>query len=365
LWSSALSSAVSADLRAAVPTSLPVSASAVSSKAPAEELVESAKPALTKPAPLAAPVNNTAAEPVVQEPKAPAPKAKGRVAANFGSFLAKQAATSTQSASSHQKVVMGGSSRPPSSASQASASDPLAAAQPRVVAARPLDPVAEKREMTQLSQRLRVRAGYSGSRQADTSLDLRPRSSSFESDDEDSLAKISSALSNLEKSQAALKQREEVVAEEGHHSLQKRLDMTGMGPQEPLRVAATPSAAQAAAAAARAPVPVRPPRAANEPAESGPDLENLETAIAAAGREGYEESTPTASAKTFVLRVQLANFQSAALEFTKAEDIPNLVAAMVAKYHMRDVCEGPLIDRARQLLSSGQTEDSVDIIDLV
>ncbi|CAJ1396481.1 unnamed protein product [Effrenium voratum] len=79
--------------------------------------------------------------------------------------------------------------------------DPLSAAAPRVVKAGPLDPATEKWE---IAERLRLRSGHNGTRD---SPEERPRSSSFDSEDE-SLAKLSQALSSLERTRTALEKRQ-------------------------------------------------------------------------------------------------------------------------------------------------------------
>ncbi|CAJ1441211.1 unnamed protein product [Effrenium voratum] len=149
-------------------------------------------------------------------------KPKGRVAASFGDFLKRSAAStatapagggSSSSSSSRPKVVMGGSA-PLTTKAQA---DPLSAAAPRVVKAGPLDPATEKWE---IAERLRLRSGHNGTRD---SPEERPRSSSFDSEDE-SLAKLSQALSSLERTRTALEKRQlEAVASEGSHTLPERL----------------------------------------------------------------------------------------------------------------------------------------------
>eukprot|EP00931_Biecheleriopsis_adriatica_P075793 TRINITY_DN49586_c0_g1_i1.p1 TRINITY_DN49586_c0_g1~~TRINITY_DN49586_c0_g1_i1.p1 ORF type:complete len:1026 (-),score=290.04 TRINITY_DN49586_c0_g1_i1:47-3124(-) len=352
LWSSPLSAAVAADLRTpgstsapSMPKAAPAAAKGVEEAAIAGSPTSAAASAQTEGKVREAAVEATA----TPQPEANSlrPKPKGRVAAAFGDFLAKRPASgqpSTPAAasgpSSPKKVVMGGSALAPSS--QAS-KDPLSSAQPVVVSAKPLDPLAEKLEM---SQRLRLRGGHPGSQQRSSALDTKPRSMSFDSDDEDSLAKMCSALSSLEKTQAALRQRDsEAVAQEGHHSLQQRLDGSSNS-QEPLRVASAPSSASAA------------------PASSSPNEESLEAAISTTGHAGREAAAPS-SEVFFCLRVQLANDDTAILEFRPDEDLPRLVANLVAKHSMRAQCEKPLLERAEQLLRSGKSEDKVDIIDLL
>lgn len=146
------------------------------------------------------------------EAQAALPKQKGRVAANFNDFLKRTPATSTASAAKNNaKVVMGGSTKV-----QLGASGPLSSVHPRVVNAGPLDPATEKREM---AERIRLRSGQAGAKDVH---DDRPRSSSFDSDDE-SLAKLSQALSSLERTQRAHQKRQLEVANEGPHSLPARM----------------------------------------------------------------------------------------------------------------------------------------------
>merc|ERR1712232_705433 len=73
--------------------------------------------------------------------------------------------------------------------------DPLATAMPRVVAAGPRDPAAEKRA---LADRLLIRRGGNLVTREEETLEQKLRSLGMESDDEDDLLRLSSALSNLE-----------------------------------------------------------------------------------------------------------------------------------------------------------------------
>eukprot|EP00434_Breviolum_minutum_P023063 symbB.v1.2.020348.t1/scaffold1708.1/size105155/2 len=141
------------------------------------------------------------------------PKPKGRVAANFTEFL-KRTPAAASAAKTNAKVVMGGSAPKASTLP----TGPLGSLQPRVIQAGPLDPTTEKRE---LQERIRLRSQPGGLTGASTHDD-RPRSSSFDSDDE-SLAKLSQALSSLEKTQQALQKRQLEVATEGPHSLARRM----------------------------------------------------------------------------------------------------------------------------------------------
>ncbi|CAE8686313.1 unnamed protein product [Polarella glacialis] len=320
LWSSPDSVAVFADLRGAAPFG-----SSVSSRGPAAASSEPSSSATELQA--EATLATASAAGVVKQPS---PKAT--VASKFGSFLAQRptpgsspaaSPTSPSSGSAGGRIVMGGSA----SSAAASMSNPLVSAQPRVSMARPHDPAAEKWEM---QERLRLRSGQPGNRQSTSTLDLRPRSHSFDSDDEDSLAKISSALSNLERTQAAAKLREsEAIAQEGHHKMLQRLD-AGDGSQE---------------AVLRVTQPVTQPSSSADTVENGADL---------AGSQIQDCR----------LNVQLADGHAAVLEIRAGEDLARAVTAFVAKHNIRDVCEQPLLDRAMQLSHSGG-EDSVDIIDLL
>merc|ERR1712232_146866 len=73
--------------------------------------------------------------------------------------------------------------------------DPLATAMPRVVAAGPRDPAAEKRA---LADRLLIRRGGTLVAREEETLEQKLRSLGMEQDDEDDLQRLSSALSNLE-----------------------------------------------------------------------------------------------------------------------------------------------------------------------
>lgn len=189
-WTSALSSAVSADLRA--PTS-PVKASQATS-------------------PMSHSSEASAKTPSLQVPKA---KARGRVAANFGAFMAAATPGTSAPNTAAAKVVMGGSVR------QQARPDPLVANNPRVVAAGPADAASEKAEM---AERLRKR-GQSGIGETSNAHEMHPRSSSFDSDDE-SLAKLSMALRSLEKNTAAREKRQlQEVASEAAHQLPERLEV--------------------------------------------------------------------------------------------------------------------------------------------
>ncbi|CAE6917281.1 unnamed protein product [Symbiodinium natans] len=186
-WTSAPSSAVSADLRA--PTS-PVKAQASSPVS----------------------LDSEATLPNLQVPKA---KSKGRVAANFGAFMAAAVPSPSAPNAAAAKVVMGGSVR------QQARPDPLVAPYPRVVSAGPVDAASEKAEM---AERLRLR-GQSGTRETSNTHDSHPRSSSFDSDDE-SLAKLSLALRSLEKNTVARQKRQlQEVASEAAHQLPERLEV--------------------------------------------------------------------------------------------------------------------------------------------
>eukprot|EP00435_Cladocopium_sp_Y103_P052293 s2273_g16.t1 len=193
-WTSSVSAAVSADLRCA-------DRKATSS--------EPASPAPSNPA-SATPSSVSAglAAPSFAQPR------KGRVAANFTDFLKRTPPPSGPSAAKNNaKVVMGGSAPKVSLAPPG----PLGSLQPRVVNAGPMDPNTEKRE---LAERIRLRSGPSGSNSL--GHDDRPRSSSFDSDDE-SLAKLSQALSSLERTQQAIQKRQLEVANEGSHSVERRM----------------------------------------------------------------------------------------------------------------------------------------------
>eukprot|EP00439_Symbiodinium_sp_Y106_P025363 s1003_g3.t1 len=181
-------SRVSADLRA--PTS-PVKASQATS-------------------PMSLSSEASAKTPSLQVPKA---KARGRVAANFGAFMAAATPGTSAPNTAAAKVVMGGSVR------QQARTDPLVANNPRVVAAGPADAASEKAEM---AERLRKR-GQSGET-SNAHVEMHPRSSSFDSDDE-SLAKLSMALRSLEKNTAAREKRQlQEVASEAAHQLPERLE---------------------------------------------------------------------------------------------------------------------------------------------
>lgn len=189
LWTSSVSAAVSADLRCA------------------DRKATSSEPASP------APSNCASATPSsVSGISAPsfAPRLKGRVAANFTDFL-KRTPPGPSVAKNNAKVVMGGS------VPKVSVAGPLGSLEPRVVNAGAMDPNIEKRE---LAERIRLRSGPSGSNSL--GHDDRPRSSSFDSDDE-SLAKLSQALSSLERTQQALQKRQLEVANEGSHSVERRM----------------------------------------------------------------------------------------------------------------------------------------------
>lgn len=150
----------------------------------------------------------------VSAPSFAQPRLKGRVAANFTDFLKRTPPSSGPSAAKNNaKVVMGGSAPKVSLAPPG----PLGSLQPRVVNAGAMDPNTEKRE---LAERIRLRSGPGGSNSL--GHDDRPRSSSFDSDDE-SLAKLSQALSSLERTQQALQKRQLEVANEGSHSVERRM----------------------------------------------------------------------------------------------------------------------------------------------
>eukprot|EP00933_Yihiella_yeosuensis_P011640 TRINITY_DN11912_c0_g3_i1.p1 TRINITY_DN11912_c0_g3~~TRINITY_DN11912_c0_g3_i1.p1 ORF type:complete len:1026 (+),score=272.32 TRINITY_DN11912_c0_g3_i1:92-3169(+) len=285
----------------------------------------------------------------------------GGVASKFSSFLAQRPAaaasastassaaaaepSSPSSGSSPQKVVMGGS-RP------AAFVNPLASGTPRVISAGPLDPASEKMAM---SERLRLRGGHSTLKVL-SGDGLRP--TSFDSDDEDSLAKICGALSRLEKTQAAAKQKEEAIAEEGkHQSLMRRLDSSGLEAPSSAAEAAPSSSSKEPSQAARSSAAA----AAAAAAASG-GWANVSSARGSTGDSASEtQQRPQAQR----LRVQLAESRSAVLEFKDEEDLPKRVDAFVATYGIKEACKKALLDRANELFKSCKEEETVDVVDLL
>eukprot|EP00929_Paragymnodinium_shiwhaense_P077188 TRINITY_DN39742_c0_g1_i2.p1 TRINITY_DN39742_c0_g1~~TRINITY_DN39742_c0_g1_i2.p1 ORF type:complete len:863 (+),score=237.32 TRINITY_DN39742_c0_g1_i2:116-2704(+) len=194
LWTSPASEEVSVDLRGA---GVDRGLSFESMQEVAEVARAAAAEASPAPSPVASPAASTGSA---------RPRPKG-VASKFESFLAqprRQEAMPEVSIRAPPIMSPVTSSTPAGTrsfsnqmASASSSAQPLLSSQPRVVTTSgPLDPQREKME---LEERLRFRAGPSRIHQEDTSLARKIVSMENDSDDENSLMKLSSALVNLER----------------------------------------------------------------------------------------------------------------------------------------------------------------------
>mmetsp|Transcript_85777 Transcript_85777/g.243296 ORF Transcript_85777/g.243296 Transcript_85777/m.243296 type:complete len:108 (+) Transcript_85777:175-498(+) len=76
------------------------------------------------------------------------------------------------------------------------------------------------------------------------------------------------------------------------------------------------------------------------------------------------EASPT-PAEAFQLYVQIADGNAPVLDFNASDDLPERIGSFVARHKMRDLFEGPLLERARLMVRTGQQEDTVDIIELL
>lgn len=264
--------------------------------------------------------------------------------------------------------------------------DPLTTAKPLLVTAKPLDPAAEKRD---ISERLRIRHGASRVALQETSQALeRKRSQSMDSDDEGSLMRLSHALSSLERT-AATKSRDcagDSVAQEGYHSLQLRLEP---GPEEPVRPAspAKPSAAatfggsgecgvEAVAVKGQrlgGPTPVV--RPAHDSADDA-NFEDYDSGGPAGQRDTQgraptllppEQSVPTPATQSqvFQLSVQVSDDKASQIEFVSIDDLPRLVEDFLAQNKVKDLFKGPLLRHLEMMRDTGRQKDSVDIVDLL
>jgi len=182
-------------------------------------------------------------------------------------------------------------------------SDPLTTAKPLVVVGGNLDPAAEKRS---IAERLRLRrvGGVAALLEATANLE-RQRSFSMDSDDEGSLMRLSTALSTLEKTAASQSQRRTDAAESG-------VNRDSGGNEEFVRM-----------------------------------------------------PTSSKDSNIFRLTVKLSEDDASDIEFSGRDELPTAVQKFVEQHKMRELFAGPLLERAEAMLSSGTTEDSVDVIDLV
>lgn len=243
-WTSPASPPMSADLRTALgpsglsprsaveqtpaPTPTPPRRGVVASK------LGSFLASAQRPSPASAPSAYSVREPRSPAPSSPLPPLETPP----GSVAAEVSPARSLSSEGSAAVVMG------------PFPSPLTSSKPRLSVVSALDPIREKKDVVELL-RLRFQATRVAS---EDSPDLnRQRSTSVDSDDEGSLLRLSCALSSLERTAAAkLRKGEltgELVAEEGHHSLEVRLD-SGQQPVRPAAGAKAGSAPSAAAAAA-------------------------------------------------------------------------------------------------------------------
>eukprot|EP00418_Pyrodinium_bahamense_P003088 CAMPEP_0179019522 /NCGR_PEP_ID=MMETSP0796-20121207/4909_1 /TAXON_ID=73915 /ORGANISM="Pyrodinium bahamense, Strain pbaha01" /LENGTH=1078 /DNA_ID=CAMNT_0020715307 /DNA_START=14 /DNA_END=3250 /DNA_ORIENTATION=- len=247
--------------------------------------------------------------------------------------------------------------------------DPLNTAKPLVVAAKPLDPAAEKRD---IAERLRIRRG--GTRVALQETQGLERQCSMDSDDEGSLMRLSHALSSLERT-AASKLKDyagDAVAQEGYHSLQRRLES---GPEEPVHPASSVRHSGDASSPTMGQRPELPLLVAR-PAPDSADDANFGESDAGARQQGVSAAPPAPAqptppegfprqASVFRLSVQVSEDRVCQIEFGATDDLPQLVKDFIAQNHMRELFEGPLLKHAQLMRQSGREHDSVDIVDLL
>jgi len=259
-------------------------------------------------------------------------------------------------------VVMGGS---------------VTTSRPSMLSGKYLEPGTESRDIT---ERLRKRRERLSPKHQDRDA-LGDRQHSMDSDEEDSMFRLSSALSILEKTTAA-KMKDmggevgEAVAQEGHHTLHLRLDSPR---REPVNVAAGEklSAAAVAAGAALAgvsasrgqwhelPMPVARPAQdfADEPGWA--NLTELDCARAVQEDNVTNAIVEAPIASVLCLRVQLADDRVDHIKFVGTDDLPRRVKDFVAVNGVRDIFESPLLERVEMMARTCRLEDSVDIVDLL
>jgi len=413
LWISASSSSVFADLRTVAdpqPTELPEASGALPNSAvatPSSDVAVTAGGIATM-ADAASPAAAAAAQFVP-------PRRRGGVASSLGNFLAQRPNLVATSAVGAKVTPASPQPSPPSSPSRANNADggltdgaeepevdspvrgggtgssesaavvmgpfldPLATSNPRTSAARVLDPISEKRDVAEL---LRLRRGGLHKEEPEV---LRQRSSSFDSDDENSLMRLANALSNLERTAATKLQDTstpaasstapggEMVAQEGHHSLQVRMDSeTQRTPVRPAVASSKASAAVAAAAAARDTTPQSAAAAAAAFAARGlgaemtPVARPTQDSADDAGWASLAEEDKAKQGSGFRLVVQVSDGNAPELRWHEGgEDLETLVQQFVAEHKIKDLFTEPLVKRAAAMVRDGMREDSVDIVELI
>lgn len=418
LWRSASSSLVSADLRTLAdpqPTELPAASGALPPYSAvatlANDIAEAVRGVATTED--AAPQTAAVATAVV-----PPPRRRGGVASSLGSFLAQRPNLVATSAAGAKASPASPQPSPPSSPSRPNNVDagladgtqepqvdspdrsggacsietaavvmgpfldPLATSNPRTSGARVLDPISEKRDVAEL---LRLRRGGLHKEEPEV---LRQRSSSFDSDDENSLMRLASALSNLERKAASKLQDAatpaassiasiapggETVAQEGHHSLQVRLDSGTQ--QTPVRPAAGSSKASAAAVAAAAARDATPQSAAAAAAafaarglgaEMTPVARPTQDSADDAGWANLAEEDKATQDGGFRLVVQVSDGKAPELRWHgEGEDLAILVRRFVTEHKIKDLFTEPLVKRAAAMVQDGVRKESVDIVELI
>lgn len=238
------------------------------------------------------------------------------VASRLGTFLAESKKTAAApppvAVPARPRPTLGPrtrSSEEPGRFEAAYPSSPLSMSRPRVVAAGPMDPASEKRD---ISGRLLIRRGGTLIAREEETLEQKLRSFGVDDDEEGELRRLSSALSAFE-----------------HHAARQG------------KVEAFGSSAQASGSAASA---------------VGPSQVHVD----AAGSMVANGSVPR-------LRVQLADGKEAVLECAgDGQALVRRVKDFVQSHKLRpEIVEEPLLERARGLLDAGLEEDTVDIIDLM
>jgi len=78
-------------------------------------------------------------------------------------------------------------------------------------------------------------------------------------------------------------------------------------------------------------------------------------------------SVPTSSKESTIFRltVKLSEDDASDIMFSDRDELPTAVQKFVEQYKIRELFAGPLLERAEAMLSSGTSEDLVDVVDLV
>jgi len=208
--------------------------------------------------------------------------------------------------------------------------DPLTTTRPFMVGSEGRDPAAQKFDITERLRKRRER-NLGKSEDRDPFGCERQRSFGMDSDDEDSMARLASALGVLEKTAAS--QRQEVigepVAKEGHHSLDLRLESS---PQE---------------------------------ASVGGESRSSATVVAVSASSADVPLAAEGQRDTFRLQVQLADDRVSHLEFASTDDLLQCIKDFRLENGVRDMFEDALFDHVKMMVRTNKLQDSVDIVDLL